>query len=149
MSQTKEPKLPDVFANLDRERFLRDVAELVQDEVDSQTGITAFAVRGSYRIAQGLRPNFLPSALRQLYPDFASRLGEVVSKKSEHQSYRDLFIAEEERVAASLLAVADERAQAIQRKVLRSAYMKIRSHAERYVRKAVPRLGEILDRHAL
>ncbi len=147
MTRTNET-LPDVFAKLDRERFLRDVAELVEEEVGTQSGITGFAIRGSYRIAQGIRPDFLSAALRQLFPAFASRLGEVVSKKTDEQSYEELFRQEEERVTAVLLAVADERAEKIQLRAVRAAYQKIRSQAEKNVRNAVPRLGGILDRHA-
>lgn len=148
MTQTNEATLPEVFAKLDRDAFLRDVAALVEEEVEAQGGITGFAIKGSYRIAQGFRPNFLSSALRQLFPAFASRLAEVVAAKAEGQSYEALFRAEEERVTAALLAVADERAREAQTKTVRGAYQKIRGHAEKKVRRAVPRLGGILDRHA-
>lgn len=148
MTQTNEPTLPDVFARLDREPFLRDVAQLVEEEVLAQSGVAGFAIRGAFRLAVGFRPNFLPEALRQLYPSFAERLGETLAMKAGDQSYEELFAAQDARVAAALLSVADERAGRIQVRALRAAYRKIRSHAEPSVRRAAPRIGGLLDRHA-
>lgn len=147
MTQTNEPKLPDVFAGIDRDRFLEEVAALVDDEVKSQSGVAGFAIRGAYRIALGLRPAFVEEALRQLFPAFAARLDPILAAKQEHQSHEELFDAEQAQVAAALLSVTDGRAQAIRIRALRAAYQKVRGHADKSVRRAAPGLGRILDRH--
>lgn len=148
MTQTNEPTLPEVFNRIDREAFLGDVARIVEEQVEAQRGVAGFAIKGAYRIAQGLRADFPASALRQLFPAFAWSLGDVVARKGPDQSYEELFTAEADRVTEALLSVADGRVRQLQSKPVRAAYEKIRNHAGRNVRQAAPRIGRALDRHA-
>jgi len=147
-TQTSEAKLPDVFTRIDLDAFLRDAARLVEERVEARRGVAGLAVKTAFRIAQGLRPDFPLDALRQLFPDFASSLADVLASKRPDQSHEELFTAEAERVARALLAVADRRVLQVKPKAVRAAYEKIRNQAERNVREAAPDIGRLLDRHA-
>ena len=52
------------------------------------------------------------------------------------------------RVADALLSITDKRAQNAKNQVVKGTYEKLRSGAKKHVEAAVPRLGQLFEKHA-
>jgi hypothetical protein len=51
-------------------------------------------------------------------------------------------------VADALLGITDRRAQRAKNQLVKGTYEKLRGQAKKHVETAVPRLGELFERHA-
>jgi hypothetical protein len=132
-----------------RGKVIDDACRVLDQEVADKGGLTGIAIKGAYKVLQGIKPGFVKEVVDALLDDFLDALDplyqEAASKKQPAGAY---LKANSSRVADALLAVTDRRAQGAQRQVIRSAYDKLRPMAKKQVETATPRLADMLDRHA-
>ena len=79
--------------------------------------------------------------LEALDPLYQEAIGKNVAPRQHLQSNSS-------RVADALLSITDARARNAKNQMVKGAYEKLRGQAKKHVEAAVPRLGELFDRHA-
>lgn len=143
------PSLSDVIADpARRRRVVDDGVTMIEAEVADKSGLRGMAIKGAFAMVQKLRPNFVGNSLNHLLDDFAKQVdphwAECQQQKAEPRSY---FTKNASRVANSLLSITDMRAKGASGAV-RSTYDKLRPEAQRHVEDAMPRLADLLRKHA-
>lgn len=106
------------------------------------------AIKGGYKLVQGVKPGFVPNVLEHLLPEFAAAVDPI--RQEAMQSGRGVagyFAENAGQVADALLRVTDERAQKSDLTAVKSAYNKLRGAAKKHVESAVPGLGSIIEKY--
>jgi hypothetical protein len=133
-----------------RTAFLADAKEVLDAEVSDKGGASGLAVKGGYAAVKKISPNIVPDALESLAPKLVSQLEPFWQEYTATGSgnFADLLVAKSDEVAEALLAVTDARADASTRPALKKVYSSMRSSAKKNVIEALPRLGDLVQRHA-
>ncbi|MET8876664.1 hypothetical protein [Nocardia sp. NPDC004604] len=133
-----------------RSAFLADAKEVLDAEVSDKGGASGLAVKGGYAAVKKLSPSIVPDALESLAPKLVSQLEPFWQEYTAagSGSFADLLVAKSDEVAEALLAVTDARAEASTRPALKKVYSSMRSSAKKNVIEALPRLGDLVQRHA-
>jgi hypothetical protein len=132
-----------------RSAVVDDAVKVLDEEVADKGGLTGLAIKGAYKLVQGIRPGFIRHVVDQLFDEFLTALDpiyqEAVAKKRPAGAY---LLENGSRAADALLRVTDEKAERAQSAAIKSAYSKLRPMAKKQVEAATPRLGKLLERHA-
>jgi hypothetical protein len=132
-----------------RTKLCADACKVLDQEVADKGGITGIAIKGAYKVVQGVKPGFVPEVVDALMDDFLTALDPLYQEAASKQRPAGVYMRENaSRVADALLEVTDRRAKDAKRQVIRSAYDKLRPMAKKQVEAAAPRLADLLDRHA-
>ncbi len=132
-----------------RPPVIDDALKVLDQEVADKGGITGLAIKGAYKIVQGVKPGFLREAVDALLDDFLDALDPLYQEAIVQKRPASTHIRENaSRAADALLAITDKRATKAQSQVVRGAYDKLRPMAKKQVEAAAPRLGELVNRHA-
>jgi hypothetical protein len=131
-----------------RGRVIDDALRVLDAEVDDKSGLGGLAVKAAYKLVKGISPGFIKQVVDHLLDDFLKALdpiyqealGKNVKPRAHLQSHPG-------RVADALLAITDQRAARAKNQVIKGTYDKLRGQAKKHVEAAVPRLGEMLERH--
>jgi hypothetical protein len=131
-----------------RASIIEDVCRLVDDEVGKQRGLSGVAVKGGYKLVQGVKPGFVRNVVQALLPEFAAAIEPLREQAvAQGQTVSSYFGAHTAEVAEALLAVTDGRAQSSEHGSVRGAYGKLRGSARKNVQSAVPGLGKIIEKY--
>ncbi|MCX4099302.1 DUF6918 family protein [Nocardia sp. alder85J] len=133
-----------------RSAFLADAREVLDAEVSDKGGASGLAVKGGYAAIKKVSPTIVADALESFAPKFVEQLEPFWAEYQSTGSGRfaDLLVAKQDEVAEALLAVTDSRADKSDRPALKKAYSALRSSAKKNVAEALPRLGDLIQRHA-
>ncbi|HEX5098652.1 MAG TPA: hypothetical protein VFV94_04100 [Polyangiaceae bacterium] len=132
-----------------RGKVVDDACGVLDQEVADKGGLTGIAIKGAYKIVQGVKPGFIREAVDGLLEDFLDALDPIYQEAVQKKRPAGAFVRENaSRVADALLAITDARAQRAKSQVIRGAYDKLRPMAKKQVEAAAPRLGDLLGRHA-
>lgn len=133
-----------------RAAVIDDAVGVLDQEVADKSGLTGIAIKGAYKVVQGMRPGFVRHMVDALLDDFLNALDPMYQEALQKGRPPGAFLTENPgRVADALLAVTDRKAEKADSPTLKSAYNKLRSMAKKQVEAAVPRLAQLLDRHAV
>ena len=132
-----------------RRRLMVDAGvKVIEAEVSEKGGLSGLAIKGAFRIVQGVKPGFVPMALNHLIDDFAAKIDpfwiDCQDKKEEPRAY---FTRRGVEVADSLLGITDERARS-GRGPARTAYERLRPEGLKHVTAAMPRLADLCKQFA-
>jgi hypothetical protein len=126
-----------------------DCLGLIDKEVSDKGGLTGLAIKAGYKTVQGIKPGFVRQVVTDLLPEFARALDPLYQEaKAQGHGVRDHFNANTTRVADALLSITDERAKRSKSGMVKGTYDKLRSSAKKNVESAVPRVGEMIEKHA-
>ncbi|WP_040798829.1 DUF6918 family protein [Nocardia higoensis] len=133
-----------------RSAFLAEAKEVLDAEVSDKGGASGLAVKGGYAAVNKIGPSIVPDALESLAPKL---LEQLQSYWAEYQAagtgtFADLLVSKSDAVAESLLAVTDARAESSSRPALQKVYNSLRSSAKKHVIEALPRVGDLVQKHA-
>ncbi|WP_067861742.1 DUF6918 family protein [Nocardia shimofusensis] len=133
-----------------RSAFLAEAKEVLDAEVSDKGGASGLAVKGGYAAVNKIGPSIVPDALESLAPKLLEQLQPYWA---EYQAagtgtFADLLVAKSDAVAESLLAVTDARAESSSRPALQKVYNSLRSSAKKNVIEALPRVGNLVQKHA-
>lgn len=132
-----------------RAKVIEDACRVLDQEVADKGGLSGIAIKGAYKVLQGVKPGFVREVVDNLLDDFLVALDPLYQEAASKQRPAGPYLRENSsRVADALLAVTDRRATDAKRQVIRSAYEKLRPMAKKQVEAAAPRLSDMLDRHA-
>jgi hypothetical protein len=131
-----------------RAALINDSLHVLDAEVEDKGGLSGFAIKTAYKVVKGLSPDFLHKTVDFLMDDFLDALDPLYQEAlSKSISPKQHLVANASRVADALLSITDRRAANAKNQSVKSAYEKLRSSAKKHVESAVPRLGELFDKH--
>ena len=126
-----------------------DCVALIEAEVASKRGVTGMAVKAAYKTVKKFRPGMVPMAMDHMLPDFARQVDPLWERcQASGEEPRAWFVARKVEVANALLAVTDARRDKSPNKVLVKAYNSLRPKAVDHIGEAMPRLADLLVKHA-
>lgn len=141
-----------LLSDAKRPAFLGDAEQVLQAEVSGKGGASGLAVKGGYATIKKVSPTIVSDALASFVPQFVAKLEpywtEYHSTANGSGSFADLLVAKQDEVAEALLSITDARAEKSDRAILKKAYSSLRSSAKKHVTEALPRVGELVQRHA-
>ncbi len=133
-----------------RQALVADACDVLDQEVADKSGLGGIAIKGAYSVVKGIKPGFIAEVVDGLLDDFLDALDPVYQDAvRQGQSPGKHLAANADEVAEKLLAITDARAARSSRAVVRKTYDKLRPSAKKHVASAAPRLGQMLDRHAV
>jgi len=143
------PKLVDVFTQDERRsQVIKVCLQLIDREVQDKTGLSGMAIKAGYAAVKGIRPGFVDRVVEDLLPEFAGAVDPIYQEAlAKGRPVAQHFVDERARVADSLLAITDGRARKTKSGVVKATYERLRGSAKKNVEAAVPRLGELVQKH--
>jgi hypothetical protein len=131
-----------------RQQVIDDAIKVLDAEVADKGGLTGLAVKGGYKVVQGVRPGFVRDVVTGLLDEFLDATDPLYQEAKQKGRPAGAYLLENKgRVAEGLLAVTDRKAQRADG-MLKKAYDKLRPLAKGQVEAAVPRLSQLLEKHA-
>ncbi|NEW42177.1 hypothetical protein GV794_09855 [Nocardia cyriacigeorgica] len=133
-----------------RPAFLAEAVQVLDAEVSDKGGASGLAVKGGYAAVKKISPSIVPDALESLAPKLLAQLEPYWQEYTAagSGSFADLLVAKSDEVAEALLVVTDERAEGSTRPAIKKVYSSMRSSAKKNVIEALPRVGDLVQRHA-
>ncbi len=131
-----------------RAAVLADCQRLIDQEVADKGGLGGMAIKGGYKLVQGVKPGFVRNVLEHLLPEFAAAVDPIRQEAVQSgQGVATYFAQHADKVADALLQVTDQRAQKSELTAVKGAYSKLRGAAKKHVERAVPGLGAIMEKY--
>jgi hypothetical protein len=132
-----------------RQQVIGDACRVLDDEVNDKGGLGGMAVKAAYAVVKGVRPGFIRQAVDSLLDDFLEAIEPIHLEALEKGKRPGEYLkSEASRVAESLLAVTDRKAERAESGLVRKTYDKLRPSAKKHVEAAAPRMGQLLDKYA-
>ena len=140
--------LIDVLTDESRKTaVIDDCLVLLNEEVDSKSGLSGIAIKTGFKAVQGVKPGFVRTAVEELVPEFAKALDPIYQEGKAAGNVQGHIVSNSSRVADALLAITDRKATKASG-VVKGAYDKLRGMAKKNVESAVPRLASLLQKYA-
>lgn len=127
-----------------RPRAVEALAGVVQDEVQSRTGISGIALKTAYKAVTAIKSDIVFKAVDYMLPDFAQALDPFWTARSG-QPFGTYLTSRSAEAAEALLGVTDQRAANPDHAALAKIYNGIRPKAQGMVASALPRLGAAVE----
>jgi hypothetical protein len=132
-----------------RSAVVDDGIKVLDEEVGEKSGLSGIAIKGAYKIVQGVRPGFIREAVNHLLDDFLDAMNPIYQEAAEKKQPAGAYLRQNSaRVAQALLAVTDQRAARVESQVVKKTYEKLRPMAQKQVEGATPRLATLIEKHA-
>jgi len=132
-----------------RSQIVEDGVKVLDQEVADKSGLSGIAIKGAYKIVQGVRPGIMRDAVNNLLDDFLDAMDPIYQEAAQKKQPAGSYLRQNStRVANALLAVTDKRAAKVDSQVIKKTYEKLRPTAEKQVEAAAPRLAQLLEKHA-
>lgn len=143
------PSLSDVLADPNRRRrVVDDGVDVIKAEVSDKSGLSGIAIKTAFAMVSQVKPGFIGGALNHLMDDFATKIDPFWADcQATGADARGYFVKNGTKVADALLQITDARARGASGPV-RSAYDKLRPEGQKHVVAAMPRLAELVRKHA-
>ena len=133
-----------------RPAVVSDFETLVDAEVSDKGGVSGAVVKTGFAAVKKIKPGIIPSAVDTLLPDFASALepfyGDYRAKGGN--DFGAYLSSRSDEASDALLSVTDGRAEKSSRDSIKKVYGKLRPNGKKNVEEALPRLGQLIDKHA-
>lgn len=133
-----------------RPMILTDCEKVIQDEVNSKSGLSGVVIKTAFKVVSKVKPGFIRESMDSLLDDFVLRIEPFYEK---HQaaapagSFGASLVQDKGQVADALLGITDDRAQRAPNGAVKDAYAKLRPQAKKHVEEAIPRVSQLLDKH--
>jgi hypothetical protein len=132
-----------------RPALIDDSLRVLEAEVDDKSGLSGIAIKTAFKLVKGISPGFLRQVVDHLLDDFLNALDPLYQEAvAKNVSPRAHLQSNPGRVADALLAITDGRARNSRNQLVKGTYEKLRGQAKKHVEAAVPRLGDLFERHA-
>jgi hypothetical protein len=132
-----------------RGEVVTDLQALVDQEVAGKGGLTGGIIKTGYAAAKKVKPGITGRAIDSMLEDFVDALEPhwAAYRAQPTTGFGAFLSGRSQEVSQGLLAVTDRRAEKASSAV-GSIYTKMRPRAQDNVVEALPRLGEVVERHA-
>jgi hypothetical protein len=131
-------------------QVIADCYALIQQEVADLSGVSGTAVKLAYKTVTTFAPGHIRHMIKVLLPELVDGLQPFWADfaGSGGSEFGDYLSKRGEEVSQALLSVTDARAAASGRPTIIKAYGAVRGHAARHVEAALPRVGDLVLKHA-
>ena len=131
-----------------RRRVIEDAAQVVEAEVAGKGGLTGIAIKTGFAVVKKAKPDFVPGSMNMLMDEFAGKIDPFWEKcQAEGADARGYFTKHAHPIADALLGITDQKARNVAGPI-RAVYDKLRPEAKKHVVDAMPRLGDLVKKHA-
>jgi hypothetical protein len=133
-----------------RPKVVQDAARLVNDEVESKSGLGGIAIKTAYKAVNKIKPGLIPEVVDSLLDRFVDRMEPFYAEwksGAAKESFESFMVSRKNRVANALLGVTDERARTVQNTTLKKSYEALRPQGEKHVEAAIPGLARLVTRY--
>jgi hypothetical protein len=130
--------------------FLADANGVVEAEVHDKKGASGLVVKTGYGAVTKVGPSVVPNAIAALAPDFVERLEPFWQEYTANGggTFAEALVARGDAVSEALLSVTDARIEGSSKTAIKKVYSSLRGSAKDNVIAALPRLGELIQKHA-
>ncbi len=133
-----------------RPAVVTDFEGLVDAEVSDKGGVSGAVVKTGFAAVKKIKPGIIPSAVDTLLDEFAGALepfyGDYRAKGGN--DFGAYLVGRSDEASDALLSVTDARADKSSRDSIKKVYGKLRPNGKKNVEEALPRLGQLIDKHA-
>ena len=133
-----------------RPAVVSDFEGLVDAEVSDKGGVSGAVVKTGFAAVKKIKPGIIPSAVDTLLPDFATALEPFYGdfRAQGGNDFGAYLVGRSDEASDALLSVTDSRAERSSRDSIKKVYGKLRPNGKKNVQEALPRLGQLVDKHA-
>lgn len=134
-----------------RGQVVTDLVDFVDREVAGKSGLSGGIIKTGYAAVKKVKPGIIRHAVDSMLDDFTAALEPYWSAYQAQPTaggFGAFLAARPQEVSNALLAVTDRRAERSSRGSVTSVYGKLRPRGQDNVIDALPRLGELVERHA-
>lgn len=133
-----------------RGAVVTDLQDFVDQEVADKGGLSGGFIKTGYAAVKKVKPGFIRSAINSMLDEFVDALEPhwTAYRSQPVPGFGAYLAGRPHEVAQALLAVTDRRAQRSSRAAVTNVYGKLRPKGEQNVIEALPRLGDLVERHA-
>jgi hypothetical protein len=132
-----------------RQQVLNDAMGVIEAEVSDKGGLGGMAIKAAYSMAKGVAPGIIQKVLNNMLDELLGALqpflDEAQAKKTDFKGH---LLSKGEAAANALLSVTDARAAKASAGALKKGYEKLRPSAQKHVEQALPRLADLVAKHA-
>ena len=133
-----------------RGAVVADLQDFVDQDVARKGGLSGGVIKTGYAAVKRIRPGIITSAIDSMLDEFVAALEPhwAAYRAQPVPGFGAYLAGRPHEVAQSMLAVTDRRAQRSSRAAVTNVYGKLRPKGEQNVIEALPRLGDLVERHA-
>lgn len=132
-----------------RQQIVNDAVKVIDAEVSDKSGFGGMAIKAAYSMASGVAPGIIPKVLNNMLDEMLGALQPFFDEsKSKQTDFKSHVVSKSADVANALLSVTDGRAAKSSAGALKKGYEKLRPSAQKHVEQALPRLAELITKHA-
>lgn len=133
-----------------RPAVVSDFEGLVDAEVSDKGGVSGAVVKTGFAAVKKIKPGIIPAAVDTLLDDFAVALEPFYGdyRAQGGNDFGAYLAGRGDEAADALLSVTDARAEESSRDSIKKVYSKLRPNGKKNVEEALPRLGQLIDKHA-
>lgn len=133
-----------------RPAVVSDFEGLVDAEVSDKGGVSGAVVKTGFAAVKKIKPGIIPAAVDTLLDDFTGALEPFYGdyKAKGGNDFGAYLVSRGDEASDALLSVTDSRAEKSSRDSIKKVYSKLRPNGKKNVEEALPRLGQLIDKHA-
>ena len=133
-----------------RPAVVTDLQNLVDEEVSEKGGVSGAVVKTGYAAVKKIKPGIVPAAVESLLDDFTVALEPFYGdfRAQGGGDFGAYLTNRSDEASDALLGVTDARAEKSSRDSIKKVYGKLRPNGKKNVEEALPRLGQLIDKHA-
>ena len=134
-----------------RPQVVTDLVDFVDREVAGKSGLSGGIIKTGYATVKKVKPGIVRHAVDSMLDDFVDALEPYWAAYQAQPTaggFGTYLAGRPQEVSDALLAVTDRRAERSSRGSVTSVYGKLRPKGQDNVIEALPRLGELVERHA-
>lgn len=129
---------------------VNDLQLLVDQEVADKSGLSGGLIKTGYATVKKIKPGIIWGAIDTLLDEFVDALEPYWTAYHQQSApgFGAFLAGRPQEVSEALLAVTDRRAERSNRAAVTSVYSKLRPKGQDNVIDALPRLGDVVEKHA-
>ncbi|MFF5989646.1 DUF6918 family protein [Prauserella flavalba] len=133
-----------------RPTVVTDLQTLIDEEVSEKGGVSGAVVKTGYAAVKKIKPGIIGSAVDSLLDDFVVALEPFYAdfQSKGGGDFGAYLPTRSSEAADALLSVTDARAEKSSRDSIKKVYGKLRPKGKENVEEALPRLGQLINKHA-
>jgi hypothetical protein len=133
-----------------RPKVLADCQTLIDQEIADKSGASGAAIKLAYKTASSFAPGYFRNVLQDMLPQIVGKLEPYWAdfSSSGGSEFGDYLSKRGPEVSEDLLSLADQIATVSKRPTIIKAYRAVRGSAAKHVEAALPRVGDLVMKHA-